>query len=431
MEGWVYLVSLRRCLAGIAPLFAVSLWLSTGACAVEETCVDCHSYMSKTSQRIVAEWKASIHAKKGVGCSGCHGGDPKNQTIDGAMWYVPGFKGRVDKRDIPAMCAKCHADPNYMRPFNISSTSQYAEYKESVHGKRLLQRGDRKVAVCTDCHGIHDIRATNDVKSWVYKTSIPKTCAKCHADAEYMKPYGIPTNQYDEYKRSWHGRKLLEEQDKAVPACSDCHGTHGATPPGVKEVPDVCGRCHSRTQDYFNQGPHYAALQKLGVPRCVDCHGNHETLRLDDRMLTGSGVGRCGNCHSEGSKGRRTARQLHETILGLAKVYNGAQARIEQAEAANMDMQDQIAELENARTSLVAARALQHTVTLSKVKGTVEEGLVTVRSVDKVSTEALAKSRRRDNSLLAAGIFIVLTSGVLFWKWRLSYERWLRGSNAE
>jgi len=38
-------------------------------------------------------------------------------------------------------------------------------------------------AVCTDCHGIHEIRATDDPKSSVHAANLIQSCRKCHADA--------------------------------------------------------------------------------------------------------------------------------------------------------------------------------------------------------------------------------------------------------
>lgn len=395
-----------------------------GTWARQDTCSECHSYMNRKSQDVVAKWKQSVHAKNGVGCSDCHGGNPKNSTFNGAMWSVPGFNPRPKKQDIPALCAKCHSDPNYMRPFNISSTSQYAEYKQSVHGKRLLEAGDVKVAVCTDCHGTHDIHAKDDVRSQVYKPNIPKTCAKCHADKEYMKPYGLPTNQYDEYKLSYHAQKLLKEGDKSAPACSDCHGTHGATPPKVTEVPSVCGTCHARTLEYFNAGPHAAALQRGGAPKCVDCHGNHAITKPADDMLVGAAKGHCGSCHAENSAAYRTALAMHRDIVKLREAHGRAISAMERAEAANMDMQDQVAELEDAKTKLVSARAVQHTVTPEKVRKVVEEASDTIASVDKAARQAILKSHRRDKALLVTGILILLTCGALYYRWRLAYRRW-------
>lgn len=409
----------------IAVIAGVLLWSTVAMGAVKESCSDCHSYMSRKSQIIVGEWKQSIHAKKGIGCSDCHGGNPKATTVDGAMWNAPGFKPKPEKQDIPGMCAKCHANPDYMRPFNIESTSQYAEYKQSIHGKRLLEQGDAKVAACTDCHGAHNIRARDDIQSSVYKTNIPGTCAKCHADKEYMKSYGIPTNQYDEYKKSYHGYKLLHEQDVSAPACSDCHGTHGATPPGVKEVPNVCGTCHAKTLEYFTSGPHGASFQAGGVPRCVNCHGNHEIVKPSDDMLVGSQQGHCGSCHEQGSHAYAQADSIHETITDLNARYLGAIRTLQKAEAANMDMQDSIAELENAKTDLISARALQHTVTPARVMESAKTASATINSVNQAANAALARSHLRNNALLVMGLLIIFTCAVLYWKWRLAYERWL------
>ncbi len=398
---------------------------STMAWAEEDSCSDCHSYMTKKSQTIVEQWKNSVHAKKEIGCTACHGGDSTTSSFDDAMWNASDFVGRPKRSDIPALCAKCHSDPAYMRPYNISSTSQYAEYKQSVHGKRLLENGDTKVAVCTDCHGVHEIRATDDVRSLVYKTNIPQTCAKCHADKEYMEPYDIPTNQYEEYKSSHHGRRLLEDQDKASPACSDCHGTHGATPPGVNEVVNVCGTCHGRTLEYFNEGPHAEALKAVGAPKCVDCHGNHASVKPTDAMLVGSTQGHCGSCHIEGSEAYATAVELHDTIVNLDKAHEDAISGLEKAEAANMDMEDQIAELAGAKTNLVSARALQHTVMPEKVEEAVSAASETIDSVNKAAALAMEKSHRRKRALLATGMLILLTSTVLYCKWRIVYQKWL------
>ena len=65
------------------------------------------------------------------------------------------------------MCGRCHSDGAYMRQYNPSlRTDQFAQYLTSVHGKRRVQ-GDDRVAVCTDCHGVHDLRPASDTRSKV------------------------------------------------------------------------------------------------------------------------------------------------------------------------------------------------------------------------------------------------------------------------
>ena len=71
-----------------------------------------------------------------------------------------------------------------------------------------------------------------------------KTCSRCHSDAEYMKPYGIPTDQFANYTTSVHHEALTVNGDLSAPTCTTCHGNHGAVPPGVDKVQNVCGTCH-------------------------------------------------------------------------------------------------------------------------------------------------------------------------------------------
>jgi hypothetical protein len=90
-----------------------------------------------------------------------------------------------------------------------------------------------------------------------------------------MQPYGIPTDQYDTYMKSEHAHALLVKGDLAAPACNDCHGNHGATPPEVNSVANVCGQCHGREASLFEKSTHKAIFEEIGEPACVTCHDNH------------------------------------------------------------------------------------------------------------------------------------------------------------
>ena len=62
-----------------------------------------------------------------------------------------------------------------------SASTTFGSYEQSVHGKAVAG-GSEKAAVCTDCHGAHDILGGGDPKSTVFKFNVPDTCAKCHAE---------------------------------------------------------------------------------------------------------------------------------------------------------------------------------------------------------------------------------------------------------
>src|SRR5688572_12273090 len=53
-----------------------------------------------------------------------------------------------------------------------------------------------------------------------------------HVSRAYFN-YGIPTDQAEKFKGSVHGEALLKNRDMAAPTCNDCHGNHGAAPPGA------------------------------------------------------------------------------------------------------------------------------------------------------------------------------------------------------
>src|SRR3989338_9977850 len=192
---------IRICLA----LAIGFVFFFSSAAVAANSCIECHTALG--DEKIVNDFEKDIHAVRGLSCVDCHGGDP-NDMEDTAMDPAKGFKGHIERNKIPELCASCHADANYMRRFNPNiQTDQYSKYLVSQHGK-LNAKGDQKVAVCISCHGVHGIRPKTDPTAPVFITNAPITCAKCHSNAEYMKEYKIPTDQFEEYEKSVHGQAL-------------------------------------------------------------------------------------------------------------------------------------------------------------------------------------------------------------------------------
>jgi hypothetical protein len=374
--------------------FLMAILLAGSAWAAEETCITCHQGVGGTSTQAIKEWRESIHRLVGVTCSGCHGGDPRTEDPELSMSKARGFVGAPRYQDIPAFCARCHADAKRMRQFNVR-TDQFAEYKTSRHGM-LLAKGDKNVATCTSCHGAHDIRKKDDPLASVYKFNIPKLCSKCHSDPVRMAPYRIPTNQLDEYKKSHHGKMLLEKNDLAVPTCADCHGFHGAAPPGVGEVANVCGNCHNLIAGYFRESPHQKAVQKMGVPKCITCHGNHFISRPNLDMLVGTEKGHCGQCHDDGSP-------AYKLGANFKKDYEETNERLDKALAAAKDLRKQgfditdFEEWENqVKNKLIEARPTTHSVSAEKINAKFAEPQKLVDKMQeraKIMGESLVKRR--------------------------------------
>ena len=137
------------------------------------TCLDCHGALDPPLQVTEAQSAQDIHAQKGLTCASCHGGDPTKADMD-AMSKAAGFRGKIERSQIPALCGRCHSDATSMKQYNPGlRTDQFSQYETSVHGK-LLAKGDTKVAVCIDCHGVHDLRPPSDPRSKVYPVNVAR-----------------------------------------------------------------------------------------------------------------------------------------------------------------------------------------------------------------------------------------------------------------
>ncbi len=145
---------------------------------ISETCGQCHS-------EIYTEYKESVHGNALIQednqdvpvCTDCHGvhniHDPRT-----AQFQV----------QTPELCAGCHADQELMDKYGLTA-DVYDIYKLSWHGvdvsvyKAKWPTIWHDTAVCTDCHGIHDIRKTEDPQSMVNPANLLETCRECHPEA--------------------------------------------------------------------------------------------------------------------------------------------------------------------------------------------------------------------------------------------------------
>ena len=207
-------------------------------------------------------------------CWDCHGKHNMRSVADP--------ESAVNRKNIPLMCSSCHEDMSVVTKYNIHREQPYHEYMKSVHGRALFEKGlVQFAAVCTDCHGVHDIQGVGGPHLMAKQ---PQTCGRCH---ELV---------FDEYKNSIHGARALAGVVES-PLCVDCHGEHGiaspeedGAPTSGKNIPDTCSGCHARPE----------IMKKYGVPEdristfidslhgiaagygyraaanCASCHGVHD-----------------------------------------------------------------------------------------------------------------------------------------------------------
>lgn len=145
---------------------------------ISDTCGQCHT-------KIFEEYQTSIHGMELIEmdnpdvpvCTDCHGvhniQDPRTAQF------------RVES---PELCAGCHADPYLMDKYGLSA-NVYNIYELSWHGVDVsVYKANwptiwHESAVCTDCHGVHNIRRTDDPASSVNPENLLATCQKCHPNA--------------------------------------------------------------------------------------------------------------------------------------------------------------------------------------------------------------------------------------------------------
>jgi predicted CXXCH cytochrome family protein len=145
--------------------------------SIPKTCSTCHgeiyeSYAESVHGSALREENPDV-----PDCIACHG------VHNIASATTSSFRqGSVD------LCAGCHGNEELMDRYDISS-NVLKTYLDDYHGKTVgfYQSQSSEVwpdvAVCSDCHGIHDIKAADDPESSVVKQNLVTTCRKCHQDA--------------------------------------------------------------------------------------------------------------------------------------------------------------------------------------------------------------------------------------------------------
>jgi hydroxylamine dehydrogenase len=277
--------------------------------ADSKECVDCHA---KTSPGIVAQWRDSKHATRGIGCATCHAADKKDP--DAFEHHGITIATIVSPLD----CSRCH--PNEFEEQKKSRHAEAASFTSSLDNflGDVVEGATATPLGCNGCHGttvkvlaggkldpttwpnggmgrINPDGSKGSCASCHYRHDFslavargPDTCGKCHMGPDHP--------QFEVYSESKHGVRFRELHDQmhldaqpwvvgrdyhAAPTCATCHMS--ATPtqkvthdPGTRiawtlrpivsvrqpdweqrrdDMLDVCGQCHSEqwAQNYFTQ----------------------------------------------------------------------------------------------------------------------------------------------------------------------------------
>lgn len=269
-------------------------------------------------------------------CLGCHDGEtsgislsnvelPSGEILDinvHRATYEFSVHGRLDMS-----CVLCHTDiseyphqpieEGSLREFAVANytacvtchDSQYSATHDGVHGSALLG-GNIEAAVCTDCHGAHDVQPAGK-----RATAIQQTCKNCHFEISTV------------YEDSVHGAALFEEGNIDVPTCTDCHGVHDVEGPAITGFhlfsPQICADCHEDedlmdkygiSTDVFDtyvadfHGTTVVIFEEIAPDQetnkavCIDCHGVHNIASADNpesQTFRENLLGTCQRCHPD------------------------------------------------------------------------------------------------------------------------------------
>ena len=301
----------------------------TSAQSDSTSCVVCHGdadLFEPEHLEILSDFQSDVHASTGLSCHDCHGGNPDPalaEDMDAAMdpEFGPSpYVGTPEPKETPAFCGSCHSNPSYMKRFRPDArVDQEGEYWTSQHGRALVS-GDERVATCVDCHGNHGILRPSDPGSMVYPTRVADTCRACHGNVEHMQGSTLedgrplPIDQYARWRQSVHAKAMFDKEDLSAPTCNDCHGNHGAAPPGLDSINFVCGQCHGREAELFRNSPkrpgfeaHNENLAEAGAEGCAACHESPEPQATFNLIRT---FGECTSCHGNHGIVRPTMAML-------------------------------------------------------------------------------------------------------------------------
>jgi cytochrome b subunit of formate dehydrogenase len=231
----------------------------------QKLCLSCHLDDPKIRARttpsagFIKSYEESVHGMalskgndKAPSCIDCH----NHHDIENSNSST----SSINRINVPNTCGKCH-------------TEIAKQYKESIHGVVLLQKGITEAPSCTDCHGEHNILAPSNPKSPVaYENLSSQVCSRCHSSVRLSQKFGLPSDRYKTYVDSYHGL-ALKGGSTIVANCSSCHGVHNIKPSSdptsltnKNNLAKTCGKCHPGANQNFTKGKIHVTMQKADDP---------------------------------------------------------------------------------------------------------------------------------------------------------------------
>ena len=307
-----------------------------------ETCMDCHSDPSLTTERLTGTVSLCVTSDslagsphEGMNCVDCHSSlkgveDFPHGALKGVncgechqaalKQYMQGFFKKLEEmgyRAIPA-CIDCHGvhsmskRADTRRVCGLCHQAELKQLNSSIHTERSGR--DQRPLTCTSCHEPHFKTRRGTVPEAQWQMTLVKNCMECHR------------SQSVDYLDSQHYHTLAAG-DTLAPTCITCHGDHAilshknpAAQTSTERLDNLCATCHTG----YDKTLHRKDGVDARLMTCVACHTGHETQMI----RTVGGVFRetvpqtCNRCHSDERHAKETL--AHGKIMTLQADGNGA-----------------------------------------------------------------------------------------------------------
>ena len=341
---------------------------------IPDFCGRCHSNIEfmrrfnpspRTDQ--LDEYKTSGHGKQLVldkangreprvaTCISCHD-MPHGNALDPAPHGIRPVSeptSPVFHTKVAQTCAKCHSDPKVIAGYTYNKKplpgDEFANWRQSVHGKALLDKGDMSAPTCNNCHGNHGAAPPQ-------MDSVANACGACH---------GKIAKLFADTKM----RHKFEAE--GLPGCATCHSNHDIREPSDNflgmQNGAFCARCHTEGKEQ-----HGATLA-----------------------------------------GREAAKKIHADLEHLTSGIQTADETLAKAERMGMEVSEPKFNLRKASDALTNARTQIHSFKVDVVEKALDDGEDVVTEVQGKANRALDQYEYRRYWLAISLVPILIVIGLL------------------
>jgi predicted CXXCH cytochrome family protein len=311
----------------------------------------------------LAEYWMSEHGKqlKATGdpkvatCISCHD-YPHGNGVDLAPHGIRAVNvptSPVFHLNVAKTCSKCHSDTKTMAAYTYKGQplpcDEYAKWRQSVHGKALLDKGDFSAPTCNNCHGNHGAAPPQT-------DSVANACGACHGKIAKL----------------FEATKMRHKfETEGLPGCATCHGNHDIRQPSDEFL-----------------GMQHGAF-------CVRCHEQGKEK------------------HGATIAGAKAAEAIHANLQQLKDGIQMADETLTLAEEKGMEVSEPKFNLHKASDALITARTQIHTFQVDVVKKALAEGEKVVSDVQGKADRALQQYQFRRYWLAVSLVPILIVIGLL------------------